>query len=331
MERVIGRATGIGSWPGQDVQEAQRAVFGLLGEAPHLPHLPELPQRGPGAELIGRGAGLLVDMPVDLQPSGWRLVHHPGRDQGRARSWLRQDLDVLAEVADGYTGPLKLQVTGPWTLAASVNLPRLERAVVDRGACRDLIASLAEGVRQHLAEVRRLVPGAELVLQLDEPSLPAVLAGGLPTASGFGRLRAVDEPVVIEGLQAVLAAAGDADTVIHCCAPAAPLDVLARTGAGALALDVALLDTAGWERVAVAIESGTALWAGVRAGASARPDDVADTVWTPWRTLGLSAGDAGAVVLTPSCGLAGVAPAVAPATLRALTAAAADLAERSQG
>ncbi len=99
-----GTATGIGSWPGTDVRAAIRATFDDLGEPPQLPYLPELPARGPGADMIGRTAALLVDLPVDLQPSGWRLVDHPGRDLKRARSFLSEDLDTLAEVADGYTG-----------------------------------------------------------------------------------------------------------------------------------------------------------------------------------------------------------------------------------
>src|SRR4051794_35733489 len=209
LEPVPGRASGIGSWPGEDLVETLRITFGELPE-PNVPYLPELPARGPGADLIGRAAALLVDMPVDLQPVGWRLVDRPGRDLARAQALLRQDLDVLAEVADEDGGPLKLQSSGPWTLAAGLYLRRLERAVVDPGACRDLVGSLAEGLVRHVAEVRRLVPGAEVVVQLDEPSLPAVLTGALPTASGFGRLRAVEEQVVVDGISTVLEAVADA-------------------------------------------------------------------------------------------------------------------------
>ena len=224
LEPVPGRASGIGSWPGADVVETLRTTLGELPD-PHVPYLPELPARGPGADMIGRAAALLVDMPVDLQPVGWRLVDRPGRDLSRAQGWLRQDLDVLAELADGYAGPLKVQAAGPWTLAAGLYLPRLERAVVDPGACRDLVGSLAEGVARHVDEVRRLVPGAEVVVQLDEPSLPAVLTGALPTASGFGRLRGVEEPVVVAGIETVLEAASGAGavaTVVHCCAADPP-------------------------------------------------------------------------------------------------------------
>jgi hypothetical protein len=331
---ALGRATALGSWPGTDAVDAARTSFGELGEPPHVPYLPELPARGPGADVIGRGASVLVDLPVDLQPSGWRLVDHRGRDLARAQAWLRQDLDVLAEAADGYQGPLKVQVTGPWTLAASLWLPRLERAVVDAGACRDLTASLAEGVAQQVAEVQRLVPGADVVVQVDEPSLPGVLSGSLRTASGFGRLRAVEEPVVVDGVAAVLEAAakaGAAATAVHCCARDAPVGVLRRTGAGAISLDVSQLGARGWESVAVAAEDGVHLWAGVvpTSGAAPSAKAVADAVWVPWRKLGLDVGLLGGVVVTPACGLAGASPAEARAAVAACRQGAAALAERA--
>ena len=100
-----------------------------------------------------------MDLPVDLQPHGWRLVDSPGRDQRRAASWLRSDLDALAEAFDGYAGPLKVQVAGPWTLAASLWLPRGERALTDPGARREVVESLAAGVGDHLTAVRGGGPG----------------------------------------------------------------------------------------------------------------------------------------------------------------------------
>ncbi|MEO6145227.1 MAG: methionine synthase, partial [Dermatophilaceae bacterium] len=208
----MSRASGVGSWPDTDVGRALSEVRDLLSED-GLPYLPELPARGPGADMIGRGAGLLVDLKVDLQPMGWRFVDRPGRDAHRTSSLLRQDLDELAEAFDDYEGDLKVQIAGPWTLASSIWLHRGERAVVDVGATRDLIASLAEGLRVHLVELARLVPGANLVVQIDEPGLTAVLAGELPTASGFGRIRAVDPTIAAEGLRDVVAAAGDRHTV----------------------------------------------------------------------------------------------------------------------
>jgi methionine synthase II (cobalamin-independent) len=332
LETEFGRASGVGSWPGVDALEAGRTV---LGELASIPHLVELPNRGPGSDLIGRGALFLVDMPVDLQPSGWRLVSRPGRDQGRAESMLRQDLDALAEIADGYRGPLKLQLAGPWTLAASLHLPRLERAVVDPGACRDVVAALAEGVQRHVGAVRALVPGAEVVVQLDEPSVASVLQGRLATASGLGRLRAVEEPVVVDGLRELLTAAAEAGavhTVVHCCAGDVPVESLLRSGADGLSLDVSLLGVRGWEGLAPALEGGLWLWAGAVPTAGRPPEAaaVAEAVWTPWRRLGLAAELLGRTIVTPSCGLASATPGAARAVLAAAVAGARELGGRAQ-
>jgi len=334
LENAFGRASGVGSWPGVDVMEAGRTVLGELPD-PGVPFLVELPGRGPGADLVGRAAVLLVDTPVDLQPSGWRLVDRPGRDLERARSMFGQDLDVLAEVADGHLGPLKVQVAGPWTLAASLHLTRLERAVADPGACRDIVAALAEGLAQHVAQVRRLVPGADVVVQVDEPSLGAVLEGSIARASGWGHLRAVEEPVVVDGLRDVLTAAtkaGAVHTIVHSCAAGVPVESLLRAGVDGLSLDVSLLGSRGWEALGPALEGGSWLWAGAvpTSGAVPKPADVADAVWTPWRRLGLAPELLQRVVVTPTCGLAALAPRTARSVLAAAVAGARELGARAQ-
>ena len=246
--------------PGVDAREAVRLV---LGELPDLPHLPELPARGPGADLTGRGLALLVDLHADVQPSGWRFADAAGRDERRAESFLREDLDALEELAEGYVGPLKIQVAGPWTLASTVELSHGDKALADRGACRDLAASLAEGLAAHVADVRRRLPGATLLVQLDEPALPGVLAGTVPTASGFGRLRSVEPPVAEELLAKVLRALpDDVLSVVHCCAADVPVALLRRAGAGAVSLDLRLA-TNRPERDAFENDLGEAIEAGV--------------------------------------------------------------------
>jgi methionine synthase II (cobalamin-independent) len=325
-------ATGVGSMPGESMPEALGLVRDTL---PDLPHLPELPERGPGADLIGRGAALLVDLPTELQPHGWRLVDHPGRDARRAGSYLRSDLDDLAEAFDGYDGDLKVQVTGPWTLAASLWLARGERALTDPGARRDVVASLAAGVSEHLAALRGAVPGARMTVQIDEPSLPAALAGHLPTASQLGVVRALDVVEAEQGLAAVLAAveAAGARSVVHSCAADVPVALLHRAGAQGISLDLTLVGTAAWEQLAEAVEAGRRLLAGVLPTmpgpiVADRPDGlpsdlaVVDAVRRPWRGLGLPLAGLAEVVVTPACGLAGTTPAVARAILtRAASAA----------
>ncbi len=325
----------MGSWPGTDVRETVRVVRDLLADpgdgAYGLPYLPELPDRGPGADLVGRGLGLLVDMPVDLQPSGWRLVDRPGRDQSRTAAYLREDLDELAEAFDGWTGRLKVQVAGPWTLAAGTWLPRGERVVSDAGATRDLIASLAEGIRLHLAAVQALVPAAQLVLQVDEPSLPAVVEGRLPTASGYGAVRAVDPQAALTGLQTVLAAAPEGRRpVVHCCAPDAPIVLLRRTGAD-LAVDTSLLGPRGWEGIAVGVEDGMTLYAGCvpTSGAAPRAQAVVDQLAERWDELGMPLTVLDGVVVSPACGLAGLTPQQARDVQRVCIDTARELAERA--
>jgi methionine synthase II (cobalamin-independent) len=292
-----------------DPAEALRLV---LGELPDLPHVPELPGRGPGADLIGRSAALLVDLAFDLTPAGWRLVPRPGIDQRRAREFLARDLDALTDVADDYVGPLKVQAAGPWTLAAGLERSRGDRAVVDAGARRDLAQSLTEGLSVFVADVAARVPGARVVVQLDEPSVPAVLQGGLPTVSGFGKLSAIEAHVVEQELAAVVAAL-PGPVVLHCCAHRAPLDLFRAAGADALSFDLGLVQDL--DAVGSAVEAGIHLVPGVVPGIDAdlpAAKATASRVHAWWRELGFPADQLpAAVTLTPACGLAGATPGYA--------------------
>ena len=199
-------ATGIGSWPGDDAESYAEAVRVVLGEVPDLPYLPELPGRGAAAGMAGRAIAMVADLGFDLQPAGWRLTDRPGIDHRRARSLLAQDLDLLEEQAQDVRGAFKIQVAGPWTLAAAVEKPRGDKVLSDHGARRELAQALAEGLATHLADVRRRVAAERIVVQVDEPALTAVLAGAIPTASGFGRHRVVHPPEASAALEWVLAA-----------------------------------------------------------------------------------------------------------------------------
>ncbi|MHA7959127.1 methionine synthase [Streptomyces sp. L500] len=328
-----GAATGVGSMPGGDAREAAKTVTGSLET---LPHLPELPARGPGADMIGRTAGMLVEVFAHLEPSGWRVSDRPGRDTRRARSWLGEDLDALEEFTQGHQGALKVSAVGPWTLAASLQLRGGEAALADPGACRDLTASLAEGLRGHLAEVRRRVPGARLVLQLDEPSLPAVLRGQIRTASGYRTHRAVDRAVVEGALRdmASVATEAGAELVVHSCAPGVPFALLRRAGVTGVSFDFSLLTEREDDAIGEAVEAGTTLFAGVVPGVDGPLSDPAGSVMgvrTLWRRLGLAPGSLSeSVVVTPSCGLAGASPAYARAALAHCVRAAKSLADNPE-
>jgi hypothetical protein len=155
-------ATGVGSWPGDDTRDYAEAVRVVLGEA-DLPYLPELPGRGAAAGMVGRTLAMVGDLGFDLQPAGWRLTDTSGVDHRRARSLLAQDLDHLEEQAQDVRGTFKIQVAGPWTLAAAVEKPRGDKVLSDHGARRELAQALAEGVATHLADVRRRVAAERVV------------------------------------------------------------------------------------------------------------------------------------------------------------------------
>jgi len=335
-------ATGVGSMPGTNPDEANRVVF---GELPNLPHLVELPARGPGADLVGRTMALLVDLPAETTARGWRLAERRGRDLGRASGLLEADLDAMEEAAGGYGGAFKIQLAGPWTLAAALELTRsIEPVLADQGAIADLTASLAEGVATHVSAVRRRIPGAEILVQLDEPSLPQVLEGSVPSASGLRRMAPVDVTVAAAGIRAVLDAA-QAPTLVHCCARDVPFGCLRSAGAHAVSFDLSLLRRRDEDALGEVAEAGLGLAIGavqpvpvqpvpvqsVRPGAvDARRDrgegaarETAATVISLWRRIGLPLGTlTDQVVVTPACGLAGASADRARAVLAQCQAAA---------
>ncbi|WP_277212991.1 hypothetical protein [Isoptericola croceus] len=328
--------SGHGPWPGgeRDVLEAQQTVLGDLADLPTgvdaVPFLAQLTERGPGAASTGRTATLLAEMPAELGPHGWKLTDRPGADERRARAFLREDLGALAIAAYGYAGPLAVEVTGPWTLAAELWSARGDRVLADAGARADLALALATGLREHVAEVLGQVPGAEVVVQLAEPLLGQVHAGVLPTFSGYSRIRGVDGPEVVEGLRPVIQAVHDvgATAVVHLGGTWVGIPPVVLAGADGIGLDLSAVGPGGWnerawELVARATEREVALWAGlppatVSQCAGAQLGELAQLVAEPWRRIGLPAAGLGALTLL-------AAPRTEPASVDAHRAGIANL------
>jgi methionine synthase II (cobalamin-independent) len=329
----MSRATGIGSMPGDSQPEYDDAVRLVLDQLPDLPHVPEVPGRGATASMTGRALAVMAELGADLQPAGWRLTDAPGVDHRRARSLLGQDLDTLEDLTDGYTGAFKIQVAGPWTLAATVEKPRGDKVLSDFGARRELAQALAEGVRTHVRDVRRRLPGVErLVVQVDEPALAAVLEAKIPTASGFGRHRVVHPPEASEALGWVLAAvaAEGAEPWVHTCAAGTPLALLRTSGARGLSVDLGLMTAADHDALGEALEAGETVALGVvpslEPGTSPTDTEIAERVLRWLDMLGLDPTEVGdRLLLTPTCGLAGASPAWARRALTLVRSAAANL------
>lgn len=293
--------------PGTDIADAVAMVAGELG----FPYVPELPARGLGADMIGRTAAVLVDLPVDEVPSGYRVTARAGRVQRRADDLLRWDLDAVAEGLHGAE-VVKVQVAGPWTLTSGIELATGHRVLTDHGALREFTESLVEGVLRHAGDVHART-GAQVVVQLDEPGLPAVLDGSLPTASGYGTVPAVPEPEAHRILRSVIepvSAGTGAPVVVHCCARRPPIRLLREAGAGAVSFDATVFGREQYDELGEAWDAGVMMLLGlvpaVEPSTVPTLRSVADPALTLVDRLGFDRSFLRDRALpTPACGLAG--------------------------
>ena len=321
-------ATGIGSWPQMTIDDAVRHATELWD----LPYLPELPSRGLGAEMVGRALGLL-EIGMERGTSRWRVAGSQSSEQRRAAAVLRDDLDVLAEVLDGYEGPLKVSLTGPYTLLASVDLARGEPMVLDPGARRDLVQAHRAAAGDLVSRLQSLVPGAVPVLQLDEPALGGVAAGAIRSASRLRRLPAVDAEEIGRTYRELVALdAAAAGLVVHSCAPA-PWRTLMDAGVTTFAVDADLPGDV--DLLAEHVDGGGDLWLGIvptsTGESSLTPDQVVTRTLDWLRPLELGSRLLGHLALTPACGLASFSPANAVQVARTLREACGLVEERLFG
>ncbi|KUH85321.1 MULTISPECIES: methionine synthase [unclassified Mycobacterium] len=303
-------ATGIGSWPGTSPREAAEIV---IGELHTLPHLPELPGRGVGADMIGRAAALLVDIGMDTVPRGYRIASGRTAAARRALSLLDEDLDALEEAWEkaGLRGggrTVKVQAPGPVTLAAQLELANGHRALTDPGAVRDLAASLADGVAAHRAQVARRLDAA-VVVQFDEPLLPAALQGRLTGVTSLTPVHPVDEPVAVGLLDECVAAVG-APVVLHSCASGVPWKALQRSDVDAVSVDTTTLVAADLDGIGEFVDAGRTVMFGVvpSTAPDGRPsvEEIARAAISVTDRLGFTRSVLSERIgITPACGLAG--------------------------
>jgi methionine synthase II (cobalamin-independent) len=310
---VFAAATGIGSWPGSSPREAAEIV---IGELHTLPHLVELPARGVGADMIGRAGALLVDIGIDTVPRGYRVANGRSSAARRAVSLLDEDIDALEEAWEkaglrGGSRTVKVQAPGPITLAAHLELSGGHRAITDAGALRDLAGSLAEGMAVHRAQLEKRLE-TPVVVQFDEPSLPAALEGRLTGVTSLMPVHPVDESVAIGLLDDCVSVVGS-EVALHSCAAGLPWKALQRSSIRALSIDVGTLTAADLDGVGDFVDSGRTVMLGVVASTApeVRPsaEEVAKAAAAVTDRLGFARSVARQRIgITPACGLAGATP-----------------------
>jgi methionine synthase II (cobalamin-independent) len=307
---VFAAGTGIGSWPGTSPRTASEII---VGELHTLPHLPELPARGVGADMIGRAGALLIDIGIDTVPRGYRITSGRSAVARRAASLLDEDIDALEEAWEkaglrGGTRTVKVQAPGPITLAAQLELPGGHRALTDIGAVRDLAVSLAEGVAAHRSELARRLDTA-VVVQFDEPLLPAALKGRLTGVTSLTPVHPVDEQLATSLFDDCVATVG-AEVALHSCAAELPWKMLQRSSIHAVSVDVNTLAAEDLDGIGEFVESGRTVILGVVAATAPERNPSAEEVAKSAVSITDRLGFPRSVLrervgITPACGLAG--------------------------
>ncbi|AGN18982.1 hypothetical protein J433_04740 [Corynebacterium glutamicum MT] len=255
-------AYGLGELPGKSAAEAADIIQGETGD---LLHIPQLPARGLGADLIGRTVGLLDMINVDRGARSWVMSTRPSRLTHLTGDFLDMDLDACEETWGTGIDKLKIQVAGPWTLGARIELANGHRVLSDRGAMRDLTQALIAGIDAHARKVAGRFR-AEVQVQIDEPELKSLIDGSLPGTSTFDIIPAVNVADASERLQQVFSSI-EGPTYLNLTGQIPTWDV--ARGAGADTVQISMDQVRGNEHLngfGETITSGIRLGLGITTG-----------------------------------------------------------------
>jgi len=292
----IGMSTAIGSLPHTDPGQAVEFVLRHLPDLPAAPSLPARDRRegmlaqaawGIPGVVVGADGSLTVDSD-ELDPGAALGDPHLA---GPPFVTLQTFLSAIA----GRTEPVKVQLTGPVTLA---------RALTAAGAEPSLAVAVAGPAvrarsRSLLDAVAAVAPEAPLVAFLDEPGL----AGDLPAELG-------DPEAVVDMVSGALAVwESRGVTGIHCCGRT-DWRTLLQAGPGILSVPVGAEIGPAGSLAAFLERDGWVAW-----GAIPTDRPLGDSVSQSWRELSMQwcelvQGGCDPVrirrqaLVTPACGLA---------------------------
>ena len=182
---------GLGELPGASIIAAADIVAGETGD---LRQLPILPARG--VDVVGLTTGVLPGINVDAGPRSWVLSTRPQLRTRRIWDRVEADLDQCEQAWGTRIDAVKIQVAGPWTLSASIELSNGHRALTDTGALRDLTESLIAGIQEYSADVQARFD--------TEPLLAQVRDGSLPGTSQFDEIPSINDVDLGERLAGVI-------------------------------------------------------------------------------------------------------------------------------
>ncbi len=296
------RITGVGSLPHVDPAAAARFVLATCD----VPYLPQLPRRHREEGMLRQWGDGLAGLGAADDELGLRHGAPAGpREEAFVGAEVALELFRAAGVRE-----VKTQATGPITLAFAA----LAAGRGPDGLWEAIVPGLAERIEDHLAAVRRALPGATVHLVVDEPSLVAFAPGA--------RRGPLDPEAAFAALARLLGAL-DVPAGVHCCGDTAWARLLGL-GPSRLSIDVR---TPGLLAEAPAFASAVAggvvpVWGLVPVEPSPDPSDRLGRYRTVVSALVVEGaphaaltGDAWA---TPTCGLAGVTPKAAAVIMEEL-------------
>jgi hypothetical protein len=337
-------ATGIGSVPFTDKQEAVRLILENLSE---IPYWPQMAQKGFEEDMVSQGAGGLPLIIRDMEQRLVRVTDAVDRDTAMVKFYeavLQEELDTFSLAPGEASGFYRLmealtnlpadapafvkgQVVGPVTFATIVKGLDGKAILFDHELIQAVTLGLAMKAAWQVAKIR--TSGRQAIIFFDEPSL-----------TGFGSaFLQISREEVVSLLTETITSAREPGTAffgVHCCGNT-DWSVLLETPIDILSFDsyeffdnLKLYD----KSLKKFLDRGGYLAWGLVPTSPTAPDDTEEVLWAKFTAqveeltqLGIDkAFLLSQSLLTPACGMGYLAPEKARRSLACL----ASLSRRAQ-
>ena len=221
MLKLKGLATGTGSLPHKDAEEALELVFRSV---PHVPFWPQLPKRDVREGMVAQFSGQIPALRVTLKG----LEFDPSKKEKELEVFyehiIGNDIDYFKIGRDYALGLhtfieqlskrnlkdvafIKAQVTGPFTFAASINDEKNVSLLHDPVFMQAIIKGLSMKALWQINALKKF--GKKIILFIDEPYLASFGSAYTP----------INREDVIKGLSELTQGLESDDVLlgVHCC------------------------------------------------------------------------------------------------------------------